>query len=469
MPLEIAPYVDATGLHIASYPEYLASLTADYLDIYPDANLAPDTQDGQWTSIIALAQYDAALVNNYVYSSFSPATAQGQALSNNVKINGISRTIATYSTVDVVIVGQVGTIINGGIVQDSLRQKWVLPLVVEIPISGEITVTATAEINGEINAAANTVTTIATPTAGWQSVNNPAAAASGTPVENDALLRTRQQQSTMLPSATIMDGILGAISQILGTDKFRGYENNTSVSSISVSLLLTGDPSTIINDGQVQDTLGQFWNLPSIVTLDGTGTALVVATPVLSDATYIGSNTVTIIATPVVGWDSVTNPDASTGIPDHSIAIVVEGGDSAQIADAISKKISLGVEMYGTTAITIYDRYNQPTIVRFFRPAVVTISVRIYLIARAGYLNTTGDAIKKSVSEYIGTLDIGESIYLTKLYVPANLSNTLLADTFDLTAIELAKDGSPFVAANLAIAFNELSTCAITDVTVILV
>lgn len=469
MPLEIAPFVDAAGLHIATYPDYLAALTADYLDIYPDANLAPDTQDGQWTSIIALAQYDAALVNNYVYSSFSPATAQGQALSNNVKINGIRRTIATYSTVDLLIVGQVGTIISGGQAEDTLGQKWILPTTVTIPVSGEVTVTATAEINGAVSAAANTVTTISTPTLGWQSVTNPAASSTGAPVENDAQLRLRQQASTMLPSQTPMDGILGGISQVTGVEKFRGYENNSAVGTISVSLLLTGTPTTVITGGQVQDALGQIWQLPATVTIGAGGMVTVTAAPVVANASYIDANTATIIVTPEGGWSSVTNPAASSGQPPHSIAIVVEGGDSTTIAGIIARKVNQGVEMYGTTAITVYDRYAQPTVVRFFRPRTVTIGVRITLIARAGYLNTTGDAIKQAVSDYIGTLMIGESIYLTKLYVPANLSNTLLADTFDVTLIELSKDGSPYVAANLAIAFDELSVCATTNVTVIVI
>lgn len=48
-----------------------------------------------------------------VYNAFSPSTAQGAGLSSVVKINGIRRKTASYSTVDLRIVGQVGTIVTG--------------------------------------------------------------------------------------------------------------------------------------------------------------------------------------------------------------------------------------------------------------------------------------------------------------------------------------------------------------------
>lgn len=50
----------------------------------------------------------------------SPSTADTDALSRNVKINGIRRAVATKSTVSVVLVGVAGTIINNGIVSDKI-------------------------------------------------------------------------------------------------------------------------------------------------------------------------------------------------------------------------------------------------------------------------------------------------------------------------------------------------------------
>ena len=223
-------YVNATGFHYPDYPTVLKYLTDEYKAIYgADTYLAPDSQDGQWLAIQALAIFDTMQVAAAVYSSFSPLTAQADALSRNVKINGIRRRAATYSTADLLIIGAAGTVITNGQAKDTLGQKWNLSASVTIPPSGSITVTATAADIGAIKAAANTINKIATPTLGWQSVNNVAAATVGNPVETDAELRRRQTFSTALPSLSVLDGITGAVASVPGVTRFRGYENDSNV------------------------------------------------------------------------------------------------------------------------------------------------------------------------------------------------------------------------------------------------
>src|SRR5690606_25087178 len=106
--------------------------------------------------------------------------------------------------------------INGGIVEDIEGQQWNLPASVLIPLSGSITVTATCQEQGAIEAPAGTVTKIKTPTFGWQSVSNPSAAVPGQPVETDAALRVRQALSVAVPSQTIFEGIVGSVANLPG-------------------------------------------------------------------------------------------------------------------------------------------------------------------------------------------------------------------------------------------------------------
>ena len=222
-------FIDETGFHAPDYPTVLADLEAEYRTIYgSDVNLDPDTQDGQWLAVQALAIFDTIQVAQAVYNSFSPATAQGDALSRNVKINGIRRNDPSYSQVDLRIVGQIGTTITDGVAEDVLGQKWLLPSPTLIPVAGEITVTATAEEIGDVSAAIGTVNKIATPTRGWQTVENLAAATPGAPVESSAELRIRQTQSTALPSLTVLEGITGAVASLDDVTRIRGYENDTN-------------------------------------------------------------------------------------------------------------------------------------------------------------------------------------------------------------------------------------------------
>jgi uncharacterized phage protein gp47/JayE len=220
-------YIDSTGYHFADYPTFLAWRQDQYRAIYgADVYLESDSQDGQLLAIQAQADYDTAALGAVIFNSFSPVTAQGLGLARVVKINGLLKRTATKSTVDILIVGQSGTLITNGVVIDTLKQKWDVPTTT-IPFAGEITVTAAAQTEGALTAEANTVNQIFTPTLGWQTVNNVAAATAGAPVETDAELRIRQTASTANPSLTVLDGSVGGVANLSGVTKVRGYENDT--------------------------------------------------------------------------------------------------------------------------------------------------------------------------------------------------------------------------------------------------
>lgn len=392
MPFSDLIYEDQTGLHTPDYPAVLQYYTDNTKAIFgDDIYLGADSKDGQYIAIFAAAAFDTCQVAQAVYNSFSPLTAIGKALSTQVKINGIAREIATYSQVDVYIVGQVGTVISNGIVADTLSQKWNLPTEVIIPLSGDITVTATAQNAGNISAAANTVTTIFTPTRGWQTVNNPTASVDGAPVESDAQLRIRQTLSVAQPALTVFESTVGLVASQTGVLRYRGYENDTNVTD-------------------------------------------------------------------------------SDGIPAHTISIVVEGGDDTAIAQAIWDKKTPGTGTYGTTEVIVYDRYGTPDNIKFYRPTTATIGVNIEIEALVGYVSTTEDLIKAAVADYLNSLQIGEDVYISRLYTPANLGGTPQGDTYDITSLEIKKNGGAFAAANIDLTFIEAAFCdPLTDITVTVV
>jgi uncharacterized phage protein gp47/JayE len=250
-----AAWVDATGIHAPAYADVLNYLTQQYQAIYgSDIVVTPDSQDGQLIGIFALAISDANAACVAVYNSFSPSTAQGVGLSSVVKINGLARAVPSFSTVTLTVVGQAYALITNGAATDAAGQRWLLPVAVEIPSNGQIDVTATAEQPGAITALPATITTIDTPTFGWQSVINNAAASPGLPVESDGALRLRQSQSTANPSETVLVGITGAVLALPGVTSVKPYENDTNVTDgnglppHSISLVVEGgDPQAICN------------------------------------------------------------------------------------------------------------------------------------------------------------------------------------------------------------------------------
>ncbi len=116
---------------------------------------------------------------------------------------------------------------------------------------------------GNLSAEIATVTGIFTPTLGWQSVTNAAAATPGAPVESDATLRARQQVSTANPSLTVLDGTIGGVANLTGVTKVRGYENDTestdgnTLPAHSISLIvLGGDAMQIAQEIALHKTPG---------------------------------------------------------------------------------------------------------------------------------------------------------------------------------------------------------------------
>lgn len=386
----VGPTVDDAGISIPTYADILATLQDQYRSIFgSDVYLEPDSQDGQWLSIMAAAFNDINAQCVATYNQFSPATAIGVGLSSVVKINGLARQVATNSTVDVTIVGQAGTTLTNASVGDDLNQKWLVPSPTVIPPGGEITVTAVADVVGDLEAAPGTVTKILTPTLGWQTVTNPSSATPGAPVETDAALRQRQTLSTANSSVTPLKGIIGTVSELTGVIQVRAYENDTNVT------------------------------------------------------------------------------DTNT-LPPHSISLVVEGGDAQEIAQVIQLKKTLGTTTYGTTTENVPDPYGVDHAIHFYRPTNVSIQTQVSLKALSGFTTAIQTMIQQAITDYLNALPIGDDVILTRLYVPANLSNSAEGATFDISAIIIGKNGGAKSAADIVIAFNETATGVVGDVTFVI-
>lgn len=388
--MSLAPIIDASGIRAPSYAEIFAELQVRFRTIYgQDVYLEPDSQDGQWLAVIAAAINDANAVAIGVYNSFSPGTAQGAALSNNVKINGIARAAPTHSSADVRLVGQVGTTIERGVVEDANRGRWNLPELVVIPAAGEIVVTATAQVLGDVRAPAGSITTIATPVRGWQSVTNPTDAVAGAPVESDASLRVRQATSVALPSRTVLEGTVGAVARVPGVVRYRAFENDTP---------------------------------------------------------FVDAN----------------------GIPPHSIAVIAEGGDAADIARAIAMKKTPGTGTYGNTAVTVEDIYGNPITIRFFRPIPSQVTAQVTIAPLKGYSAAVADAIVQAIVGYVASVPIGGGASQSVEWADAITAANSIPDnaTFKVTGLSLAGPagaGTP----DVSLPFNSVAVMGAGDVTLV--
>lgn len=388
--LGLSATVTAEGISAPDYQTVLDTITGYFQQIYgSDAYLDPDSKDGQMVALVALAIHDANNTAISVYRSFSPSTALDDALTSNVKINGITRRAATNSTVDELIEGEAGTLITNGSVKDANGIIWNLPAQVTIGIDGTVIATATCSVAGAVAAPAGSVNKINTPTRGWVSVTNPQAATVGVAAETNAELRVRQSQSVALPSLTPFEAVDGAIANISGVTRHKLYENDTDTTD-------------------------------------------------------------------------------ANGLPPHSIAAIVEGGDATVIANSIRGVKGQGVTPYGSTVIVVPDKYGNPHSVGFQgRSMYPFTSKSLSNLLRATH--RVGEEIKAAVSAYINSLAIGASVLLSRVYSPANLGVVSggNAGYYDITELLIGTSAGGVAAANVDIAFDQSASCAVSNINLV--
>lgn len=319
--------------------------------------------------------------------------------------------------------------------------------------------------------------------------------------------------------------------------KINGLQRNIATNSQAV-VTLGGVAGTIITNGIVGDNqnLNTKWALPASVTIPPGGTIDVTATCTEEGSTIAGAGTLTQILTPTRNWQSVTNAAAATpgspveddatlrqrqaastalpaqspfdailaalanipgvsryygyenatsstdanGIPAHSISMIVEGGDLDVIAQTIADKKTPGTGTYGSTTRTTYDEYGIPLDINFYVLALTEIYIEVTITALPGYLSTTGDAIKAALVEYISTLEVGETVYYTRLFAPATLNGSAaqdatgltqaqlnaLSNTFDITALTVDTVDPPVGTSDIPIDFNKAASLLLANITV---
>ncbi|EHE2944926.1 hypothetical protein JND98_004042 [Salmonella enterica] len=343
--LGLSATVTAEGISAPDYQTILDTLTSYFQQIYgSDAYLEPDSKDGQMVALVALAIHDANNTAISVYNCFSPATGYGAALTSNVKINGIARKGATNSTVDLLLTGTAGTTITNGTVKDTNNVIWSLPASVVIGVDGAVTVTAICSNSGAVAALAGTITTINTPTRGWTSVTNPAAATVGAPAETDAELRIRQGQSVAIPSITPFEGVDGAIANIAGVTRHKLYENDTGKTDgnglppHSISAIVDGGDVTEIartirgNKGQGVRT----WGKTSVTVPDKYGNPHLISFSRPTDVPVYGKITLTVFA----GYTSQIGVQIQQAVADYINRLMI--GDQVLLS-RIYSPANLGV------------------------------------------------------------------------------------------------------------------------------
>jgi hypothetical protein len=401
----LGPTLDSTGISVPDYSDIFTQLQNAYLQIYgTDSSLDPDDQDGQFLAIFAQAISDCDNAAQDVYNAFSLNTAQGAGLSSLVKLVGVRRAVAGFSTDTLTIVGTAGITISNGQVGDNQNQGtiWNLPATVNIPNSGTINVTITNTVAGATTFAPGEITQILTPTFGWQSATNIGPATAGAPVQGDAALRETATSAVGGPASTTLESIFAAIANVANVTRFTVYENDTDVNDANGQ----GPHSiyAVVQGGSTQDivnAIGQTKS-PGTTTLGTT------------QGTFIDQN----------------------GVPDV-------------------------IKFYQLTLVTITVIVNITPLTGF-----VTSTSALIQQAIAFYLSNADIGVDSYLGRMYSAANLSGDAATSATGLTQTQLDALSA-TYEVTSILQSRPSdAPPAAQNVPIAFNEASVCVVGNITV---
>ena len=102
-----------------------------------------------------------------------------------------------------------------------------------------------------------------------------------------------------------------------------------------------------------------------------------------------------------------TDAPDSLGIPAHSIAVVVRGGGSNAVAQAIYDKKAPGIGAWGSTSGVATDVEGREHLIPFTRYADKLVMIHLYIrVMESGNRDRIRDAVTAAVAEYIGNLGL---------------------------------------------------------------
>lgn len=121
------------------------------------------------------------------------------------------------------------------------------------------------------------------------------------------------------------------------------------------------------------------------------------------------------------GYENNTSETDEDGRPPHSIEVVVDGGDDAEIAAEILKKKAAGIGTYGTATVYVPDAFGGTIPIRFNRPDAVYTWFKITITRNASQPMPPNyeELIKSAVLDSVNGLSAGEAVisqdYLSKI------------------------------------------------------
>ena len=134
-------------------------------------------------------------------------------------------------------------------------------------------------------------------------------------------------------------------------------------------------------------------------------------------------------------------PDAS-GLPGHSLGVVVRGGEDEAVARTVFAKKAPGIGTWGSTAVNVPDARGDLHTVSFTRYTEKEIFVYVFVrLLEGGDRETVRNALQAPLAEHVNGLGLAVPLNVPQLYGVAYNAGAEAAKTFIVTDIQISVPG----------------------------
>ena len=164
-----------------------------------------------------------------------------------------------------------------------------------------------------------------------------------------------------------------------------------------------------------------------------------------------GTGTADTLAAALKALDGVTdarvcvndgNTADESGIPPHSLAAAVRGGEDAEIARTVWNRKAPGIGTWGSVTVNVPDAQGTEHPVSFTRCEDKLVFAYVFIrLLEGGTRDTVRDALTLPLAECINGLEMAAPLNVPQLYGVAYNADPEIARTFVVTDIQIGVSG----------------------------
>jgi uncharacterized phage protein gp47/JayE len=390
----------------------------------------PDSLTGQFVSIFAEREAAIWELAEAVYLSAFPATAQGVALDYAVSYAGVIRIQPSFSAARLLFYGDQGTVVQVGSVIESTYLEPGSPSLARFELPADVTITR--------DNAADLLLIVPAPVAAGSSYTVMWNGLGATYVAETG------DSATDVVNALAADLIVLGATVSASSDRFRITSLTSFTTEWSASLTLgeLGSPGTVLalEQGAVAAPAGSLttivtptsgWNAVRQPAAASLGTLLETDEDLrarYATGVYrLGAATLPSIkanleqdirgVSSLAVYENSTSATDTDGRPPHSIEVVIEGGDSGDIAARIFALKAAGITAYGNTSAVALDDTGFPHPIGFSRPEPQLVWLKAVLTT-TNEETVPGDVAERARQAMVAAgndLGVGEDVLLQRI------------------------------------------------------